>query len=186
MLADRTPVGRFLTYIYVPAFHAAPNGVFLLDENVPVLHRVVQAAKPFHVRALDLGDHSELSRDLGKSFLLGDFAIGRIEILPLVVLALSGLVEILERRTDHAGGIRCRDLHHAALQKLEIDFPVPQLVMHRLVEKAGYFLESVLARLFGVHAIAGGSLRLAGKGFQQILLGQAPLQIDFFHSQSRI
>ena len=131
---------------------------------------------------LDLGDLVEAHRNLTKSFGLGHLAETGIQIHPLVVLALARLFEVLQRRADDPGRIRCRDLDHASFQELEINLGMPQFVVYGLFEKVGDFFITVLAGLFRIHAVTVGGLRFPGERLQQVLFGQTADQISFFHN----
>ena len=56
-----------------------------------------------------------------------------------------------------------------------------QLVVRGFIEKGGDLFVTVLAGLFGEHAVTVGGLRFAGECFEQVLLGQGSSELVVFH-----
>ena len=166
MVAGRTDLGGLLANMQVTAVQELPDLHALALKDLALLNALGELEVALLVGLLDGADQLELGGDLGEALLASDTLELGIHAGPLVVLASSSSLQVVEG----AG-------HLAAVQVLE-----PELGMLALVARGlGKDLRDLdVAFLLGLAREVGvlvGGLRLAGKRGLKVLLGLRTLKI---------
>ena len=170
MIADGAYIGRILANVDMPAVVALPRIEAIAFEDLARIDALDELAIALFMLLFN-GAHAVEKLGQGIEALgsgrLGEFGV---HVGPLVVLAIGSVGQVGER------------IGHAAIVKrLEPELGVLFLVLGRLEEDVLNLDVAVLLRLAGVILILGVSLRFAGKGGHEVLLGLRPLQ---FHVHS--
>ena len=128
---------------------------------------------------LDLGNVAECGSHCGETLLVGHGSKSGVEYIPLLVLALGSSQQVLLRRANLTGGVGGRNLQIATLKELEETLCMLLLLLGRLHKEACNLLVALLLGYRCEERIAGASLALTGKCFEQILLGLGTFQTLF-------
>ena len=134
------------------------------------------------VEVLDLGDHLEGRGHILETFVGSHLSEVVVEVAPFEALALGGFEQIFGRGAYASGRIFGGDGDHAPLQEVEETGGVGQLLFGRFGKDGSDLFISFLLRLPGKEGVAVTGLRLAGKGFEQVLFGLGSLN-RFHHGR---
>lgn len=145
---------------------------------------VGKAREEFQVASLmfdlDSRYHAEGTCNLGEALLVGNRSKCGVEQVPLLAFALGGCEKILLGGAYATGRVcSLANLGLAPFEELEEYLGMLLLLRCRLVEYGGNLFVTLLAGSLGKECVAVASLRLAGKCFEQILLGAC--SFDTFH-----
>ena len=158
MLADGANLGSLRTNNDVSAVAANPDGITVAAEDESILDVLQQLAIALLVSLLDGSDSAELVGDLCEAFLLSFLSHVGVHVSPLVVLAVSGSLEVLA----------CA-LEIAAFKILEPQLSVLLLVLSGLLEDSSDLLVAILASFACEISILVASLALTCECFLQVL-----------------
>ena len=161
------------------AVAALPPNLTVAVEEVAIRQAAQQLQVAALMLGLDLGNVAECGSYGGEALLVGYGSKSGVEHIPLLVLALSSGQQVLLRRADLTGGVGGRNLQIATLEKLEETLGVLLLLLGRLHKEARNLLVALLLGYRCEDRIAGASLALTGKCFEQILLSLGTFQTLF-------
>ena len=150
----------------VAAVAALPHAHVVALEHLAGLDAGHQLAVALLVLLLDARHAVEQLGDVGEALLARHLGELGVHLGPLLVLAGSGVGEVL-----HRGG------NGAAVQQLEPELGVLLLVLRRLQEDVLDLDVAVLLGLAGVVLVLGVRLRLAGERVLEVLLGLASFEV---------
>ena len=97
MVAGRALGERLGAGVHEPALAADPGDLLVLLEDLALVDVLLEGAVPLLVVRLDLGDVAEALGDLGEALAVGDVGERRVQVGPLLVLAVGGGLEVLGR-----------------------------------------------------------------------------------------
>ena len=157
MCARRANLRGLSPHHDVSAVTAFPNFYFTLLEHFLRLHIFQQGTIAFFMVLFNVSHQTELRRQFLKAFFFGSLGKASVHIRPLVVLTVSGILQV-------GGGIA------DALQLLEPHLGVLFLVVSGLQEEGCDLLEAFLLGLGGKVGVLVPGLGLTGKSRLQILL----------------
>ena len=167
VLADRANLRGLLAHVQVTAVEALPDLDARTLEDLALLDALGQLVVALLVGLLDGTDAAELGGDLLEALGLGGLGEALVHVGPLVVLTGGGVLEVGQR----VG-------HVTVVEVLEPELGVLALVAGGLREDVGDLDVALLLGGLGVVAVLHGSLRLAGKGGLEVLLGLGLVEIN--------
>ena len=165
MVTDGADGGGLLADDDVAAVGALPDAVALAGEDDAVLDVLEELAVALLVLFLDLAHHAELGGDLLEAFFLRFLGHAGVHVRPLVVLAGSGVGQVL-----HSRG-------HAVVEVFEPDLRVLLLVGRGLLEDLGDLHVAILLGLGCVVGVLVASHGLARKGLLEVPFGLGSLKV---------
>lgn len=165
MVANRAYLRSLLSYDYVTAIGAFPDGILVACEDNSFLDLAKKFPVAFLMGLLDGGDAFEEICDLGEPFFPGGYGETGIHVSPLVVLAISSICKI---------DLGCR--YRTAMKELEPDLGVFLFILGSLLEELADLDVTVLLGPGGIIKILGVSLALTGESSLKILLSLGSFQ----------
>ena len=160
VVAHRAHLGRLGTHMQVPAVQALPHLHALALKHLARLNALDKLVVALLVSLLHGTDATELLGDLGKALLLGGLGELVVHRGPLVVLACSGITQVVQ-------GVG----NGAVVQILKPQLGVLGLVACGLGKDIRDLNVAILLGLRCVVAILGMRLGLTGKSGLEVLLG---------------
>lgn len=160
MVTHRAHLRRLGTNVQVPAVQALPHLHALTLKHLARLDALDEFVVALLVGLLDGGDATELLGDLDKALLLGGLGELVVHRGPLVVLARSGVAQVVQSARNGA-----------VVQILKPQLGVLGLVARRLGKNIRDLNVAVLFGLGCIVAILGVCLGLTGKSGLEVLLG---------------
>ena len=168
MVAHGAALGSLLADVDVSTVAALPDALLVAREYHLVLDVLEQLAVALFVRLLDQCHAFHLLGDVVEAFLACHASHLLVHVGPLVVLALGSSLQVLGSAADGT-----------ALEQFEPHLGVLLLLCGSLLKDGCNLLIAVLLGLAGKVGVLVACLRLAGKGYLQVLLGLG--SFEFFH-----
>ena len=165
VVTDGADRGSFLADDDVAAVGALPDAVALAGEHDGVLDVLEELAVALLVLFLDLAHHAELGSNLLEALFLRFLGHAGVHVRPLVVLAGSGVGQVLGSRG------------HAVVEVLEPYLRVLLLVGRGLLEDLGDLHVAVLLGLGCVVGVLVASHGLAGESLLEVLFGLGSFEV---------
>ena len=159
MIAGGADLGGLIANVQVTTVEALPNLNALALKYLARLDALGKLKITLFVSLLDVGNKTELGRDLGKALLVGRLGKAGIHVGPLVVLTRGSIAQVGE-------GVG----HLAIVQVLKPELCMLALVARGLGKDVGDLDEALLLCLACIIGVLVGRLRLTGKGGLEVLL----------------